>query len=485
MRRIFCVAAVLLAAPAPSRSSIHVVRAGEDLQTALNAARAGDEIRLERGATFTGNFVLPVFDGDAPVMVRTDLSAAELLPPDQRVTPAAAASFARIVSPNGSAALQTAPAARHWRLAFLEFPATRNGSGDIIQIGDGSSAQSQLSQVPSDITLDHLYVHGDPQKGQKRGIALNGASVTIRDCHVSDIKAVGADAQAIAGWNGPGPYVIENNYLEAGGEVFLLGGADPGIRDLVPSDVTIRHNQFSRPLEWRGSRWQVKNILELKNARRVVVEANLLENNWQAAQPGYAVLFTPRNQDGACPWCVVESVNFTHNVVRNVAAGINLSGHDSPNQSRQTNGIRIEGNLFDGVTTKMGGNGWGMLIGDGPRDVTVAGNTWQFDGTTLVYAYGAPRIDGFRFVNNAAPHGQYGINGADASTGTLTFERFFNAPVVAGNWLSGGPGGRYPTGNRFDAPFDPANAKGAGVDVAAMRALADAIEHGRFTSSAK
>ena len=85
-----------------------------------------------------------------------------------------------------------------------------------------------------------------------------------------------------------------------------------------------------------GSRWQVKNIFELKNARRVRVEYNLFENNWQAAQPGYAVVFTPRNQDGGCPLCVVESVDFTHNIVRNVAAGVNILGYDTNNSSRQT-----------------------------------------------------------------------------------------------------------------------------------------------------
>ena len=148
--------------------------------------------------------------------------------PSQRVTPATAARFAKIVSPNTAAALRTAPGAHHWRLMFLEFPANKDGYGDIIQLGDGSTAQSQAAQVPYEIVLDRVYVHGHPLYGQKRGIALNARTVTIRNSYVADIKAVGVDAQAIGGWNGPGPFSIENNYLEASGEVFLLGGADPG-----------------------------------------------------------------------------------------------------------------------------------------------------------------------------------------------------------------------------------------------------------------
>lgn len=244
-----------------------------------------------------------------------------------------------------------------------------------------------------------------------------------------------------------------------------------------------------------GTRWQVKNLLELKNARRVSIDSNLIENNWQAAQPGYAVLFTPRNQSGGCPWCAVESVIFTHNVVRNVAAAVNILGHDTPNPSQQTNTIRLQDNLVYDVTTRMGGNGWGVLVGDGPRDIVVDHNTFVFDGTTLLYAYGAPSTTGFQFTNNAAPHGEYGINGAAASTGTLTLQTFFPGAVVTGNWLSGGPSARYPAGNRFNTPFDagltppstlgPLGADGrpAGADVTNLLPLIDTIPGGLMTAA--
>jgi hypothetical protein len=233
----------------------------------------------------------------------------------------------------------------------------------------------------------------------------------------------------------------------------------------------------------------------------VTIEDNLFENNWLAAQPGYAILFTPRNQDGKCPWCVVEHVVFAHNVVRNSSAGLSIAGFDSDNPSRQTNGIRVEDNLFYGITSKLGGNGWGVLIGDAPREVSFDRNTFDFDGTTLLYAYDGqqhtPRpIEAFRFTSNAAPHGQYGINGGDASTGTSTLARYFPGATVSGNWLSGGSSSKYPPGNRFDAPFDsgvhtvPKNESGppkTGADVVRLLAMADAVSKGvmNVTSSAK
>ncbi len=403
MRSLAFMCGALLLTAGPARAGVRTIHAGDDLQTALNAAQPGDELRLEAGATFRGSFVLPAKNGGGTITLRSDIPDASLPPGNQRITPAVAARFAKIVSPSNESALRTAAGAAHWRIAYLELPANRGGYGDIVQLGDGSAAQSALAQVPHDLLLDHLYVHGDPAAGQKRGIALNAAAVTIRDCYVSDIKWVGEDAQAIAGWNGPGPFVIENNYLEASGEVFLLGGADPAIPDLVSTDVRVRFNHMTRPMAWKESRWQIKNLFELKNARRVTVEYNLFENNWVAAQPGYAILFTPRNQDGKCPWCVVEAVTFAHNVVRNSSAGLSISGYDSPNPSGQTNAIRVEDNLFAGITTRLGGNGWAVLIGDGPRDLTFDHNTFDFDGTTLLYAYGETRRPAVRSRGSGLP----------------------------------------------------------------------------------
>jgi len=469
MTPVVFVSAALFLTAGPAFGAVRTIRAGEDLQAALNAAEPGDELRLEAGATFRGSFVLPAKDGDGTITLRSDLPDSSLPSADERVTPALAARFAKLASPTNEGALRTAPGAKHWRIAFLEFLPNRGGYGDIIQLGDGTRAQSSLAQVPHDFTLDHLYVHGDPAAGQRRGVALNAAAVTIRNCYISDIKTVGEEAQAIGGWNGPGPFVIENNYLEAAGEVFMLGGADPAIPNLVPDDVVVRFNHMTRPMAWKDERWQIKNILELKNARRVTVEYNLLENNWLQAQTGYAILFTPRNQDGKCPWCVVESVTFAHNVVRNTSAGLNISGYDSDNPSQQANAIRIEDNLFTAITTRLGGNGWAILIGDAPRDVTFDHNTFDFDGTTLMYAYGGsgkePRpIPGFRFTNNAGRHGEYGINGSGASPGRMTMEMFFPDAKMSGNVLKD--------------DLDMSATKGAGADVPRLLAIADAVSKG-------
>src|SRR4051812_38799429 len=202
-----CAAAGLylcLCASASSASTISVAPGG-DLQAALLNAQPGDTIVLARGAVYTGNFTLPNKGGAATIVVRTD-GDNDLPVEGQRMSPSYAPHLATIKSPNGMPAIQTAPGAHNWTLMLLDI--TANGGNDIMTLGDGSSAQTQLSQVPHDIVIDRVYLHGDGTNGQKRGIALNSASTTITSSYIAEIKLNGQDSQAICGWNGPGPYVI-------------------------------------------------------------------------------------------------------------------------------------------------------------------------------------------------------------------------------------------------------------------------------------
>jgi hypothetical protein len=73
------------------------------------------------------------------------------------------------------------------------------------------------------------------------------------ECHSNN-----GDSQWLEFLNGPGPYLIANNYGEAGHEIVMFGGGDPSIPGLIPSDITIIGNHVTRPASWKGV-WQVKN----------------------------------------------------------------------------------------------------------------------------------------------------------------------------------------------------------------------------------
>jgi hypothetical protein len=299
----------------------------------------------------------------------------------------------------------------------------------------------------------------------------SGGAVTVSWGAVADAAEYQVYARSPAG---------STQYWTVSSTTFVHNGGTPGRAGTAPAAATA---------------WQVKNLFELKNARRVRIEYNLFENNWKAAQAGYAVLFTPRNQDGKCSWCVVEQVEFIHNELRNIAGGFNITGYDNDGVSKQTNAITIQDNFIHEMTTTLGGSAWPFLIGEEPRDIIIDRNTIDSDGTTLLYAYGRTTgqgraIAGFRFTNNAARHREYGINGADASTGTLTFQMYFPSPTVTGNWLSGGSSSRYPAGNRFEEPFDvrlptgpSVAAQGPGANLWNLLAVMENVRKGLMTEA--
>jgi hypothetical protein len=557
-------ACLLAGVPAAGAATI-AVPAGGDLQAALNAAQPGDVITLTAGATYAGNFVLPnkgaIHDY---ITVRSAAPDAELPRPGVRMTPAYAALLPKIKSTNNMSALRTATAANHWKLLFLEFEANVNGYGDIIALGAGDSSQTQLSQVPYALVVDRVYVHGDPVLGQKRGISLHSSDTTVINSYISECKAIGQDSQAISGFNGPGNYLIENNYLEGATENFLLGGSDPTISGLVTTNVTFRRNHLRKPLSWRdpimatpagvaatatpgggtlaagtyfykviaraaagqtnkasskqsaevsatiaagttggvtiswtpvagaddyivygratgaqtinwkttapyftdtgaagsaggppsgGTKWSVKNIFELKNAQDVLVEGNVFENLWMADQPGYPIVFTPRNQGGGASWVVVQRVRFQHNLIRHTAGGVNVLGTDNVAPSQRTNDIVIRHNVFDDMTSATWGSGSRpFMLGDGPDAVKIDHNTVNTTDSTIVWFYGgtatAPTlIPQFEYTNNMSAHNSYGIFGSSFSSGLPSTNAYAPDAIIKGNVLAGGNASKYPAGN--------------------------------------
>lgn len=447
------VALAPLVVAAARDSRIVEVPGGGDLQAAIEAARPGDTLALEPGATYVGNFTLPATSGDRFITITT--APADGLPrAGQRVSPEHSSLLAKLRSPNRQPVLATRPGAHHWRLQLLELLPTQDGFGDIVTLGSGGASQNDLAQVPHTLEIDRCYIHGDPVAGQKRGIALNSAATVITGSYIAGVKAVGQDTQAIAGWNGPGPYRIDNNYLEAAGENFLLGGSDPAIPDLVPTDVVFARNHLAKPVSWRRGRWQVKNLFELKNARRVMVEDNLMEHSWAQAQAGYAVLLTPRNQDGGAPWATVEDVTFQRNIVRRAGGGIQITGEETDRPSGSARRIRIVDNAFYDIDAgEWGGSGAFLLIGNGPSEIIVERNAIDQSGNILS-AFGGTRsapapVRSFVFRDNLVRHNAYGVHGADRAVGNDTLQAFFPGGVFEGNTIAGGDRRRYPSGNRF------------------------------------
>ncbi|MBI4529278.1 MAG: hypothetical protein HY695_36225, partial [Deltaproteobacteria bacterium] len=331
---------------------------GNALRGALSSGQPGDMIRLAAGAVFEGPFQLPRKSASGFITIRTSAPDTDL-PSGIRVTPDHAVLMPKLVPSMTStnpadAVITTAKSAGYYQLVGLEIT-TERYLYNLVMLG--AANEKSWRDLPHHITFDRCYLHGSAASGSRRGIAANGGQGTTRssgnpandganpqddivitNSFFADFKDGSADSQAVLAWNGYGPFRFENNYFEAAGEnVMFGGGADPSIRNLVPSDITIRKNHFHKPLSWLNGAetglWWVKNLFELKNAQYVTIEENVFENNWVSQQNGMGILFTPRNQNGKCNWCVVLYVTYRNNVLRNSAGGMNILGTDDIKRS--------------------------------------------------------------------------------------------------------------------------------------------------------
>ena len=448
----------------PSGRSIHVP-AGGDLQSALNAARLGDTITLQAGATYTGPFVLPRKEGSDWLVIRTNTPDSKFDRESvQRVGPSQAPLMARLIAPRG-AVLTLAPEAHHYYVVGLELsPAP--GTFLYSLVGPAVEARSDAEQFHH-VVLDRCYLHGDPVRGSRRGVVLNGRHVAVIHSYLSDFKEVGADSQALSGWNGSGPFKIVDNYLEGAGENLMFGGADPGIRDLVPSDIEIRGNVFAKHPRWNpkapqydGSQWTIKALLELKNARRVLIEGNVLEETWDNA-----FLFTPRNQGGTAPWSTVADITVRYNWIRRVYSVLRILGSDNERPSQATGPILLEDNVAESLYDAGPPNPKMIVLLGSPDHVTIRHNTiltTPGQGSSFLVLAGGRANPGsvFTFRDNIIDVGTYGVLGEApplGRTGATFLDGHFQTWTFTGNVLVGSDRvakNTYPSGQAWAPSLD-------------------------------
>jgi hypothetical protein len=408
------------------------VPAGADLQAALNAARPGDVLVLQAGARYLGSFILPAKAAGPVITIRSSASL-----PERRIGPQDAALLPTLASGVVSAILDGTGAA-NWRLDGIRLESVLNGQGEVIVL-----------QNSTNIYLDRLLIVAGAN-GQKRGIRGNGRQITLTRSYIANIWRAGQDSQAFCAWDGAGPYTITNNYLEAASENVMFGGADSLSADRVPSDILVEGNYFTKRLEWRGAGVAVKNLFELKSARRITIRGNLFERNWTDAQTGFGILLKAVNQDGTAPWSVLEDVLFENNIVRDTENGFNIMGNDYNYPSGRATRLTIRNNLVQtpGVGFQLGGE-----IGE----LTIDHNTIVNGFTLMVLYVGtvwnpgfAPRLANFAveqltYTNNLAYHNAYGVKGDGTGVGTPSLVAHTKAFVWTNNVLAGGAGQTYPS----------------------------------------
>lgn len=507
------VAAAMANSPAPG--TVTTVNSTTNLQLALNAVECGQTIQLQAGATFAGTFTLPAKNCNLNewIIIRTTSPDSALPVEGQRATPC----YAGVSSLPGRPAYNCSNPQNVF--AKVEQTGTSNGPFKLANganfyrfIGleitrasgiKGPAGLISLSGTADHIIVDRSWLHGNPQDETSDGFEMSGGTnIAVIDSYFSDFHCIAVtgtctDAHAVSGGvsdTQDGPYLIQNNFLEASGEAVMFGG---GPATETPTDIEIIGNHFWKPWQWMpgnpqfvggtdGKPFIVKNHLEFKNAARVLVEANLMENVWGGfSQDGFGIVIGPKNQhtqSGAnvCPICQVSDITVRYNQVSHAGGGVQmatvLSGNGGDGAPALA-GTRwsLHDLVLDDLSVKYTGGGGAFLIMNGwpknPLNTFTINHVTAFSDPTshvLVTGNVAPNqsMYGFVFTNNLVLTGRYPVWNAGGGPQSCAYQdvpvttitKCFSTVTFGNNGLIGTPAqfpsSVWPAGNMFPASPD-------------------------------
>lgn len=384
------VSSSMASTPAPGKRIL--VPAGANLGDALRSAHCGDTLLLQAGATFNGNYGLPAkpCDDQHWIVIRTSAPDSALPAEGKRISPcysgvsslpgrpsfncaSATKVMARIVATNGGP-ITFHNAANHYRLGpGLEITRPLNTVGFTDLISTSGAANS--------IVVDRDWIHGVPQYDTMRGVMLSGITrAAVVDSYLNDFHCAAtigdcADSQAITGGTGDYPqgiWKIHDNFLEAAAETILFGGS--ARNSVTPGDIEISNNHMFKPMTWMPGQpgfvarpntnssvctktpgycaFVVKNLFELKNAQRVLLDGNILENCWAGfSQYGYAILVNGLNiANATLSYISVMDVTIRYNRSSHTASVFVLA--DPGPDTLPIGKFSIHDNVFDDVSPK-------------------------------------------------------------------------------------------------------------------------------------
>ena len=476
----------------PSPGAVKTVSAGGNVAAALSAANCGDTILLTAGAKYSP-FMLPAKNCDAAhwITIRTSAPDTALPLEHSRIDPSYAGVpslpdrpaysggsrnvMAAIVSPNSAPAISVPKTgvANYYRL----------GPGLEITRAQGTGINYEL--IDLSINADHIiidrdWIHGSPLVEEtKNGIGVGGSTyIAVIDSYMNDFKCIAmkgacTDAKDIGGGDGilphaEGVWKAYNNFLEASGENILHGGQLDG--NQTPMDLEYRQNHFYKPPTWRTCNlasgcYIVKNLFEIKNGSRVLLEGNRMEGSWGGySQAGFAILFTPRGS-----WSHADNITVRYNYISHVAGLMSMAatrncdhayapGNKCPTQWVDSAGAgnwSVHDLLFDDVEpfTYKGSGSMQMISQfkvNSPLHSIVIDHVTAITADTKIISFFAeptnlqPKIGSFAFMNSIVIAGKYNIWSTGGNNPCVvdgnpakTFSQCFTASTVTHNAIIG------------------------------------------------
>ena len=193
----------------------------------------------------------------------------------------------------------------------------------------------------------------------------------------------------------------------------------------------------------------MKNLLETKSVRRLLVEGNVFENNWQDAQDGFAFVLKSENP-GQHAMVGRRATSPSATTTSRGRGACSTSPPPAAIDAQIVPAARflITNNLVEAVNTgPFGGDGKVFQILSGLSDLVITHNTVINQNSNLAtVVFDGPPARGFVMHSNVLGAGQYGIKGGGAGVGRATLAKYAPGGVFERNVLVGADCSAYPSG---------------------------------------
>lgn len=204
------------------------------------------------------------------------------------------------------------------------------------------------------------------------------------------------------------------------------------------------------------SRWQIKNLLELKAGGNVQIDSNVFEYHWRGSDVGSAVWLKSTNQSSSHEWSQVRDVVMEKNIFIHIDGWVAMNGVEyagtQDNRTANMTNMTFRNNLIVDSTADWADNGTGAYAiaansynGGKIVNLTIEHNTIGHYMRGLIAFNNNVPHDNIIFRNNMARRSTNGI-WATEGEGRLGLDASATSYTIANNTIAGAASSLYTSG---------------------------------------
>ncbi|MBC7844124.1 MAG: hypothetical protein H7099_17575 [Gemmatimonadaceae bacterium] len=204
--------------------------------------------------------------------------------------------------------------------------------------------------------VERCLVMGAEQKPLLRAIYFNGSKHGCVKSHVDNVHYRGNDSQCYLTTNGPGPMLLEDNYMAiAFGEGAMSGGGQTSNLANIPQDIIVRRNHWDFPQRFIDRSYELKNLFEIKVCNRFLIERNVFTGarmtGYDGQNYGLVIKAVAQNGAGTDTWNLSKNGTIRLNEFRDCANTLGFGGDFAVDEATNRQDFSQNRSVFTSYTT--------------------------------------------------------------------------------------------------------------------------------------